>query len=172
MTTEPITKSDDFFSDRFQSNQKGNPYFNLKKVGDKCRGFLVRRSDRPDQNNEGTVQRVYTIVIPDGEEYPATINATEGDTTLKGGDLMDVYGRLPRDQEDGSRLKVTPGAEEAMLGTLVGFKFTEERASKTNAKYKAKIMQAFVDQKSKRPDLVEKHGGFQMEAASGEGLPF
>lgn len=169
MSKDQIVKEDEFFTDKYAGLAKGNPYFNLKTVGDKCRGFLVRKSEKADMNKEGVMQRIYTLCVPEGEEYTATVKAGEPDVTLKGGDLIDVYGRMPID-EDGRTVKITKDADTAPLGVLVGFKFTKEVPSQSNAKYMAKFMEAFVDLTSKRPDLVLKHNGNMV--SSSDDLPF
>lgn len=150
------------FSEFEAVNVKSYPYFNLKNVGDCCSGYLVRKSERIDQNNDQRIQRVYTIVVPEDKSYKATKSAKEGEVEIKGGELMDVYGRLPVEREGKLPLKIVPGVEEAKLGTLVGFQFTEERKSKTNAKYNSKILTGYVG-KIVRKDLVEQYGDNTVE---------
>lgn len=141
-------------------NVKSYPYFNLKNVGDCCSGYLVRKSERVDQNNAQRMQRVYTIVVPEGKTYKATKSVKEGEVEIHGGELMDVYGRMPIDRDGKLPLRIVPGVEEAKLGTLVGFQFTETRKNKTAND--SKILTGFVG-KIVRKDLVEQYGDNTIE---------
>ena len=124
--------SKDPFSEEF-STQASYPYFNPKKIGDACRGYLVSTQLRQDMHNEALQQRVYIIEVPEGETYEATTKVADPAVKIKGGERMSVYGRFTR---DGSNIKVIDDFEEVELGRLVGVKYDKDRKSKAGKTYK------------------------------------
>jgi hypothetical protein len=122
----------DPFSEEF-STQASYPYFNPKKIGDACRGYLVATQVREDMHNDAMQQRVYILEVPEGETYNATTKVADPAVKIKGGERMSVYGRFPMGD---SNIKVIDDFEGADLGRLVGVKYDKDRTSKAGKVYK------------------------------------
>ena len=161
--------------DKYEASSKGNPWFKVENVGDMCRGFLVKKGLKLDDMKTGKElsevwQRVYTISVPDGESYKAYDSGEKKLVDIKGGQLMAVYGRMPVDM-DGRKVSIIANMEDAPLGQLVGFKFTEQRKPSEKGFNGAKIVTGYKFPEH-RKDLVQEvisEGGV---AADGSGLPF
>ncbi len=154
--------SEDFFSEANVANPPASPYFKLKKIGDKCRGFLVSTSVRDNDMKPGTKQTVYKIQVPKGEMYQAYLKGDEM-VEVKEGETIDVYGRMPIER-DGQTVSIAAGVDNAKIGQMIGFKFTEER--KTEKGFSAKIMQGY-----KSEEIDETIAGTAMSSET-EGQPF
>lgn len=153
----------DFFSDDNALAANGNPYFKPTEVGkDRVRGYLVRKSFRKNDmksKGQGTEfwQRVYTLLVKEGEEYKAWKPGKDDDAgefvTVKAGELIDVYGRmLARDPVEGKKCSIIQGIEEAPLGMMVGVLYFEDRD--TGQPQKAKILKPFGDPRDVNKEAV------------------
>jgi len=149
--------SKDPFSEEF-STQATYPYYNPKKIGDACRGYLVATQLRQDMHNDALQQRVYVIEVPEKETYEATTKVSEPPVKVKAGERMSIYGRFT---SDGSNIKVIDDFEEVELGRLVGVKYDKDRTSKAGKTYKN--WNTFVF-----PEQLEGYDGQQEEADDSE----
>lgn len=143
--------------DAHEASVKGNPYFHLDTLNERCRGYLVKKSLKKDDmksatRGEDVWQRVYTILVPEGESYKAW--SDEKSIDIKGGELMDVYGRMPVEM-DGKTVNIIAGMEDAELGQLIGFKYVEQRKPTEKGHQGAKIVNGYKFPE-RRDDLVNK----------------
>lgn len=161
------------FSDENKSVTKGNPYIKWEKVGDKVNGYLVRKSSRQndlrEDDGQGEVfQRVYTLMVKDGDEF--TAHTKEGPVIITGGQLIDVYGKmLSRDLVEGKRMQIILGAEEIPLGRMTGFKFTGTKPPAKKGYKPTQLIDAFSDKTDDRKDLVSKTTWDAMGASEDSG---
>ena len=167
---------DDFFSAGNQANASGNPYFATNKIGDACRGFLVRIGKRkndmkqPKPGEEATdyMQRVYTIVVPEGESYEATSKGER--VTVKGGELIDIYGKVPVLQPDGTKLAVILGFDGVQIGQMIGVKYTGDKPAKQKGFHPTKVVDGFIGREFSQ-EAVEKAGFGSMIPAKAVATP-
>lgn len=165
------------FSDENKSVTKGNPYFKWGKVGDKVNGYLIRKSSRKndlkEDDGQGDIyQRVYTLMVKDGDEF--TAHTKEGEVIITGGELIDVYGKmLSRDLVEDKRMQIILGAEEVPLGRMIGFMFTGTKPPAKKGYSATQLVEAFSDKTDERKDLVSKNTwdamGAPEAAAKGKG---
>ncbi len=165
-----IQSVDKFFSEANEASQQGHPYFKVETIGDFCRGYLVKkRTQKNDLKTDGEAyQRVYTIEVPEGESYKAFTK--EGEITVKGGELMDIYGRATIDS-DGKSVSIIIGIDNVPLGELVGFKYTEQRKPSKPGFNGAKIVTGYRSHVI-REDILKKHIESEMTPVSSAEAPF
>lgn len=158
----------DLFSDENKSVTKGNPYFKWSKVGDRVNGYLIKKSvrlnDLKEDDGLGDVfQRVYTLMVKDGDEF--TAYTKEGEVIITGGQLIDVYGKmLSRDLIEDKRMQIILGAEEVPLGRMIGFMFTGTKPPAKKGWSATQLVEAFSDKTDERKDLVSKNAWDAMGA--------
>ena len=165
-----IQAVESFFSEANEASQQGYPYFKVETIGDFCRGYLVKkRTQKNDLKvNEEVYQRVYTIEVPEGESYKAYTK--EGQVTVNGGELMDVYGRATVDS-DGKSVSIIVGIDNVALGELVGFKYTEQRKPSKPGFNGAKIVTGYRSH-TVREDILKKYTEGELTPAASAEAPF
>lgn len=150
----------DFFSDENKASQKGNPYFAANTIGDFCRGYFVKSRDQINQMKENKADdrkiynRVYTLVVPQGEEYKAMSGGEE--VAVKGGELIDVYGKM-QIEEEGKLVQVISGFRNLTPGVMVGVKYVEDRPATQKGFRPTKIVSGFIDVRDVNMDAVKAH---------------
>lgn len=150
----------DFFSDENKASQKGNPYFAAINIGDFARGYFVKSRDQVNSMKENKkddreiFNRVYTVVVPQGEEYKALSGGEE--VTVKGGELLDIYGKMLI-EENGKLVQIIGGFANITPGVMIGVKYESNRPATQKGYKPTKIVAGFINTRDVNMDAVKAH---------------
>lgn len=160
--------SEGFWSEKNQVVTAGNPSAIFNTIGDKVRGYLVKKSfrlnDMKEDDGLGDVyQRVYTIRVKEGEVEKA--KTKDGVVDVKAGGLIDVYGKmLSKYPMEGKRVQIILGADDVAYGTMLGFLFTGELPPKKKGFKPTKVVKAYADPDDVSQESVKEAGWGGMKA--------